>query len=378
MNSRVLGLAPSLIRAIHDRKRPDAIDLGMGQPTLSPDMGPFQEALDWVRENGCPYSPNAGFADLRAAIAGHFRYPGLDTADQVLITVGSTEALYLAVKGLLDLEAGDELLVVGPTFPAYQKMAYMEGLPTREVMLDAREDFAPNADRVLAALTPKTRLLALASPCNPTGRIWPESELARLADGLLHAPRPIYVLWDEVYRDLYYTAAPPPSLARFYPRTLVASSLSKSCALTGLRLGWLLAPSEAFTPVYKVHQLTISCAETLAQRAALAIFRRPQLLSAHRAHYVAQHRALCQAADELGLSLTRTEGTFYALLRLPPRWAQDSYGCAMALLERENVVTIPGSAFGAEGFLRLTFVAPIDQVRTALARIAQFFAQHSA
>lgn len=378
MNSRVLGLAPSLIRAIHDRKRPDAIDLGMGQPTLHPDLGPLEEALAWVRQNGCPYSPNAGFSELRSAIASHFHYPGLDTADQALITIGSTEALYLAVKGLLDQEAGDELLVVGPTFPAYQKMGYLEGLPTREVMLDASSDFAPSADRVLAALSPKTRLLALASPCNPTGRIWPEAELARLADGLLHAPQPIFVLWDEVYRDLYYTPAPPPSMARFYPRTLVAGSLSKSCALTGLRLGWLLAPSEAFAPVYKVHQLTISCAETLAQRAALAIFRRPALLSAHRPHYLAQQSALCQAADELGLSLLRPEGTFYALLRLPERWAKDSYGCAMALLDRENVVTIPGSAFGAEGFLRLTFVAPIDQVRDALSRIAEFLAHRAA
>jgi aminotransferase len=374
MNPRVLGLAPSLIRAIHDRKRPDAIDLGMGQPTLMPDMGPLEEGMAWVRKHGCPYSPNAGFADLRAAIAGHFHYPGLDTADQALITVGSTEALYLAIKGLLDPEAGEELLVVGPTFPAYQKMGHMEGIPTREVILDPAKDFAPSADRVLSALSPKTRLLALASPCNPTGRIWPEPELARLADGLLHAPHPIFVLWDEVYRDLYYTPTPPPSLARFYPRTLVAGSLSKSCALTGLRLGWLLAPSEVFSPVYKVHQLSISCAETLAQRAALAIFARPELLSAHRAHYQAQQSALCKAADELGLSLLRPEGTFYSLLRLPPRWAADSYGCAMGILEQKNVVTIPGSAFGAEGFLRLTFVAPIDQVRSALARIAEFFA----
>ena len=374
MNARVLGLAPSLIRAIHERKRPDAIDLGMGQPTLLPDMGPLEEGMAWVRQHGCPYSPNAGFTDLRSAIAGHFHYPGLDTADQALITVGSTEALYLAIKGLLDLDAGDELLVVGPTFPAYQKMGYMEGLPTREVMLDAAQDFAPSADRVLAALSPQTKLLALASPCNPTGRIWPEAELARLADGLLHAPRPIFVLWDEVYRDLYYTPTPPPSLARFYPRTLVAGSLSKSCALTGLRLGWLLAPSEVFTAVYKVHQLSISCAETLAQRAALAIFRKPELLSAHRAHYQAQQIALCEAAVELGLPLLRPEGTFYALLRLPPRWANDSYGCAMAILDQKNVVTIPGSAFGAEGFLRLTFVAPIDQVRTALSRIAEFLA----
>lgn len=374
MNARVLGLAPSLIRAIHDRKRPDAIDLGMGQPTLLPDMAPLEEAMAWVRKNGCPYSPNAGFADLRSAIAGHFHYPGLDTADQALITVGSTEALYLAVKGLLDLDAQDELLVVGPTFPAYQKMGYMEGLPTREVILDPAQDFAPSADRVLAALSPKTRLLALASPCNPTGRIWPESELVRLANGLLHAPQPIFVLWDEVYRDLYYTPTPPPSLARFYPRTLVAGSLSKSCALTGLRLGWLLAPSEVFAAVYKVHQLAISCAETLAQRAALAIFREPELLSAHRAHYQAQQLALCEAAAELGLPLLRPEGTFYALLRLPPRWAQDSYGCAMGLLDQKNVVTVPGSAFGAEGFLRLTFVAPIDSVRTALSRIAEFLA----
>lgn len=374
MNARVLGLAPSVIRAIHDRKRPDALDLGMGQPTLLPDMAPLEEALAWVRTHGCPYSPNAGFTELRRAISGHFHYPGLDTADQALITIGSTEALYLAIKGLLDADAGDELLVVGPTFPAYQKMGFMEGLPTREVMLDAVQDFAPRADRVLSALSPKTRLLALASPCNPTGRIWPEAELVRLAEGLLHAPQPIFVLWDEVYRDLYYTPTPPPSLARFYPRTLVAGSLSKSCALTGLRLGWLLAPSEVFTAVYKVHQLSISCAETLAQRAALAIFKKPELLSAHRAHYQAQQSALCDAAAELGLALLRPEGTFYALLRLPPRWASDSYGCAMGILEEKNVVTIPGAAFGAEGFLRLTFVAPIDPMREALGRIAEFLA----
>lgn len=380
MNPRVASIAPSLIRAIHDRKRPDAIDLGLGQPTLRPDLAPLHEAMRWVEAHGCPYSPNAGFLDLRRAIAEHFRYPGLDSADQAIITVGSTEALYLAIKGLLDPgdgagQPGDELLVVGPTFPAYQKMAHMDGIQTRDVVLEAERDFIPDADRVLAAIGPRTRLLALASPCNPTGRIWPESELIRLADGLLRHNHPIYVLWDEVYRDLYFTPSPPPSLARFYPRTLVAGSLSKSCALTGLRLGWLLAPSEVYSVVYKAHQLTVSCAETLAQRAALAIFRKPELLSAHRSHYVAQQQALSVAAAELGLSIIRPEGAFYCLVRLPGRWAQDSYGCAMAILDGANVVTIPGSAFGAEGFLRLTFVPPVDQVRQGLERIAAFLAR---
>ena len=183
MNPLLESISPSVIRAINDRKKPGAIDLGIGEPLLKPDLLPLQKAMAWVAENGCPYSPNAGFSELREAVASHFHYPGLDTRDSALITIGSQQALYVAVKGLLNA-ASDEALVVGPAFPAYAKLCRMEGVPVGEVMLDPDQDFAPDADRVLEAVSPRTRLIILNSPNNPTGRVWPEAQLLRLAEGL--------------------------------------------------------------------------------------------------------------------------------------------------------------------------------------------------
>jgi aspartate/methionine/tyrosine aminotransferase len=371
MNPLLKNIAPSAIRAINDRKRPGAIDLGLGEPLLKPDMAPLENAMAWVAQNGCPYSPNAGFAELRSAVAEHFRYPGLDTAEAALITIGSQEALYVAIKALLD-PATDDALVVGPAFPAYAKLCHMEGVAVSEVMLDPARDFAPDAERVLAAVTPRTRLIVIGTPNNPTARIWPESELLRLSEGLLRKKQPPYLLVDEVYRDLYYTQTPPPSAARFYPRTLVVGSLSKSCALTGLRLGWLLMPAEVQSPIYKVHQLAVSCAGTLAQRAALAIFAEPSRLTSHRAHYVAQQAEVCAVLEQLGLSYIRPEGSFYCLVRLRGAFARDSMKLTMTLLEQDNVVVIPGSVFGdaSEGFVRITFTAPVPTIAAGLQRLA--------
>lgn len=369
MNPLVRDIPPSAIRALNDMKRPDAVDLGLGQPLLVPDLGPLEEALAWVRRHGCPYSPNAGFPELRAAIARHYGYPGLDRAENACITVGSQEALYLVIKGLLDPQQ-HEALVVTPTFPAYQKLCHMEGVTVREVLLDPAAGFRPDAARVLAAVTPRTRLVCLASPCNPTGRVWPEAELRALCAGLAALPDPPYLLSDEVYAELYYTPERPASPAAFYPRTLVASSLSKSCALTGLRLGWLLAPADVAPTLFKAHQFAVSCVDTLAQRAALAIFERPELLGAHLGHYRGQHAAICEVLDEAGLSYVPPEGAFYCMVRLRGRAAADSMAAARALMQDHNVVAIPSSVFGVEGFLRLSFVAPPAVLREGARRIA--------
>ncbi|MFO0576615.1 MAG: pyridoxal phosphate-dependent aminotransferase [Polyangia bacterium] len=369
MNPLVRDIPPSAIRALNDMKRPDAVDLGLGQPLLGPDMAPLEEALGWIREHGCPYSPNAGFPELRAAIARHYGYPGLDRAENACVTVGSQEALYLVIKGLLAPQR-DEALVVTPTFPAYQKLCHMEGVAVREVLLDPADGFRPDAARVLAAVTPRTRLICLASPCNPTGRVWPEAELRALCAGLAALPEPPYLLSDEVYAELYYTPERPASPAAFYPRTLVASSLSKSCALTGLRLGWLLAPADVAPTLFKAHQFAVSCADTLAQRAALAIFQRPELLGAHLGHYRGQHAAICEVLDEAGLSYVPPDGAFYCMVRLRGRAAADSMAAARALMQDHNVVAIPSSVFGVEGFLRLSFVAPRPVLREGARRIA--------
>lgn len=368
MNRLVETIPPSAIRLINDRKRADSIDLGMGQPLLRPEMAPLEAALAWVREHGCPYSPNAGFTELRAAIAQHFAYPGLQSPESVCVTIGSQEALYLPIKSLLD-PSQHEAVVVTPTFPAYQKLCHIEGVTVREVRLDPKTGFAPDADAVLRAIDERTRLVALASPCNPTGRVWPESELRTLCEGLLARPNPPYLLSDEVYAELYFTEDRPPSPAHFYPHTIVASSLSKSCALTGLRLGWIMAPLEAAQVMWKAHQFVVSCADTIAQRAAIEIFRNPAILQQHRPHYLAQRQALLDALAAYGLSAVVPEGSFYCLIRLPDSWAHRSMDAAIQIMENENVVTIPSSIFGVEGFLRVTFVAPPEKLREGIRRI---------
>ena len=376
MNPLLAGIAPSLIRAINARKRPGDVDLGLGEPTLRPDPAPFEAALARVRDEGLPYTPNAGDPALRQAIARYTAVPGMDAAANVCVTIGSEEALYLAIKAVLD-PARDEALIVEPCYLAYPKLCALEGVRHRSVALDAADGFRPRADRVLDALRPETRMVILNTPCNPTGRVWPAAELRALADGLAaRGGEPVYVLSDEVYRELYYTPQRPASLADLYPHALVAGSLSKSNALTGLRLGWLLGPAEVVAAAAKVHQLVNTAASTFSSHVALEIFRRPEALSAHRPLYAGQRARLLELLARHGLAHAPVEGAFYCFVRLPERWAADSLGAAERLLDEHRVVTVPGIAFGhaGEGWLRLSWVATPDALAAGIQRIAEFFA----
>jgi aminotransferase len=162
-------------------------------------------------------------------------------------------------------------------------------------------------------------------------------------------------------------------MAELYPRTIVVNSLSKSHSLTGLRLGWLMAPAEVMPLALKVHQFTVSCASTYSQQVALQIFR-SGVLGPHREHYVSQREFLLECLDREGLGAVSPEGGFYAMIRLQGPWAGDSTKAALALLERKNVVAIPGAAFGAEGWLRISWVAERGPLAQGLSRIREFLA----
>jgi aspartate/methionine/tyrosine aminotransferase len=375
MNPLLAGIAPSLIRAINARKRPGDIDLGLGEPTLRPDPAPFEAALGRVRAEGLPYTPNAGDPALREAIAAYFAFPGMDAAANVCVTIGSEEALYLAIKAVL-APARDEVLIVEPCYLAYPKLCALEGVRHRAVALQAADGFRPRADLVLGALRPDTRMIILNTPANPTGRVWPHAELRALADGLAgRGGEPVYVLSDEVYRELYYTPERPASVADVYPHALVAGSLSKSNALTGLRLGWLIGPTEAVGAATKVHQLVNTAASTFSSHVALEIFSRPEMLGAHRPLYAEQRALLMELLARHRVAHAPVEGAFYCFVRLPRRWAGDSLGATERLLEEHRVVTVPGIAFGdaGEGWLRLSWVAAPDALATGIERIAEFF-----
>ena len=376
MNPVLSGIAPSLIRAINARKRPGDIDLGLGEPTLRPDPAPFDAATARVRGEGLPYTANAGDPALREAIAGYFAFPGMAEAANVCVTIGSEEALYLAIKTVLD-PARDEVLIPEPCYLAYAKLCALEGVRHRAVGFSADDGFRPRADVVLGALGPDTRMIILNTPANPTGRVWPAAELRALADGLAARPGPpVYVLSDEVYRELYYTPERPASVADVHPHALVAGSLSKSNALTGLRLGWLIGPKDVITGAIKVHQLVNTAASTFSSHVALEIFRQPDTLGAHRPLYAEQRTLLLELLARHGIEHAPVEGAFYCFVRLPERRAADSLAAAERLLEEHRVVTVPGVAFGAagEGRLRLSWVASPEALAEGIARIAAFFA----
>jgi aspartate/methionine/tyrosine aminotransferase len=240
-------------------------------------------------------------------------------------------------------------------------------------MLSADDGFAPRAAAVLDALRPETRMVVLNSPCNPTGRVWPEAELRALAEGLSARPGgPGWVLADEVYRELYYGPDPPVSIAALYPHALVAGSLSKSNALTGLRLGWLVGDERVVAQAIKVHQLVNTAATTFSQWVAMEVFAEPASLAAHRPLYDAKRRVLLDAAHVGGLDFVVPEGAFYCMVRLPPSLADDSLAAAERLLEETRVVTVPGRAFGeaGEGWLRLSWVTSDGDLREGLSRLA--------
>jgi aminotransferase len=341
--------------------------LGLGQPTLMADVGNFERATHWIAEHGCHYSTNIGDLDLREAIAQHYGYPWLAHADNVCITTGSQEAVYVALRTLLDPHR-DELLIVEPAFPVYAKIAKVEGIALRTVAIDPRGADAFDPEQILAAVGPNTRMIVIGSPSNPTGRVITRAGARRIADGLLaRGGPPVYVLHDEIYRELIYTDDAG-EFAKVYPHTIVVNSLSKSNALTGLRLGWLMAPLDVMPHLVKMHGWTTSCASTFAQRVAYEVFASDTLAVA-RPWYARQRLGALALVAETRLEHIVPEGAFYLCVRVG---APDTLEFAEALITEKDVVAVPCDIFSPllAGWLRTSYVATLPEIREGLGRIA--------
>jgi aminotransferase len=369
VNPAVTAIEPSVIRAIAAKKQPGTIDLGLGEPTLLPQQRFIDAAARWASRHGVKYTVNAGDLALRERIAKHYHYPGMTDGRNVCVTTGSQEAVYVTIKTLLD-PAREELLVVEPAFPAYLKMAQLEGVAARTVALREQTGYAYDVDAILDALSPRTRLIVIGSPANPTGRVLRDEDARRLASGLAaRGGEPVWVLHDEIYRELTYIDDPG-YVARYHPYTVVANSLSKSNALTGMRIGWLLAPDVAIDVLVKTHAWVTSTASAFGQRVAYEIFGEPGALEEQSAWYRTQRARVLEALAASGLRFVPIDGAFYVCVRLPD--GGDSLAAAFALVERHGVAAIPGRIFGPtlEGWLRVSWVAPIEQVAEGLRRIA--------
>ncbi len=369
MNPAIVAIGGSTIRALNALRTPTSIDLGIGQPTLPPNVAHFEAATRWVGAHGVPYSTNAGDQDLRAAIAAHYAYPGLDASDNVCITTGSQEAVYAAMRTVLD-PAVDEVLVVEPAFPVYLKIAQVDGIAFRCIGLDPQAPDPFDPDAILAAVGPNTRLIVICSPCNPTGAVISKATTKKIADGLLaRGGAPVYVMHDEIYREIIFTEDAG-EFGKVYPYTIAINSLSKSNAVTGLRLGWAIGPSDVMPHLVKMHGWLTSCASTFAQRVACEIFRAHEL-GAHRSWYAAQRAGVLDLLAATPLAYLVPQGAFYSCVRVG---AGDTLGFAKALIAERDVVAVPGDIFGPvlAGWLRISFVSPLDDIREGLARIASF------
>ena len=371
MNPRVLEISGSLIREIAAKRKPSSIDLGLGEPSLKPNPAHLEAGMRHARERGLKYTLNAGDASLRAAIAEHYAYPQMRTAESVCVTTGSQEATYAVIKTMLD-PSKDELLVVEPAFPSYAKMARLEGVAVRSAPMNELDDFAFDADRIMAAVTPATRMIVICSPCNPSARVIHRDQSERLSEALsARGGKPIWVLHDEIYREQTFIEDAG-YLARTYPHTVVTNSVSKSNALTGLRLGWSLAPAEVTQAIVKVHAWLTSCADTFAQEVARHIFETPAGIHEHADWYDERRASVIETLDKSGLKYIVPEGSFYACLRLPH--GVESLPAAHALADDYDVIAVPGSAFGEsfDGWLRLSWVSSGEQFAEGIARIGAF------
>jgi len=350
---RLQGVAPTLIRQIFERALPDSINFGLGEPDVRTPMFICEEAARVTLEEQNGYTSHPGLQALRQAVADSYKGLSLKFTD-VCITAGSQEAMTDAFLALVD--DGDEVLIPNPGFPAYDNCVMLCGGVPVHYRMPAEKDFAFDLEEFKSKLTPKTKVVVVISPSNPTGRVMTETDLRGIAAALEGTG--IYIISDEIYADLYFTEQPPWSVSEFYDRTVIVSGLSKGMSMTGWRVGWVASrQSDVVNAVQVVHGFVSVCTSTISQKASLLAFTEEGDRAKAEIREIYRKRGQLLVGllkDELGLHATVPEGAFYTMVDVR------KYGTDIEVAEkflRNRVITVPGVAFGdeAKGFLRISF-----------------------
>jgi aspartate aminotransferase len=362
------GIEKSMIRKISDRAKPGSISLGLGEPDLPTPEVIRREAVRVIQEEQNGYTLQAGILPLRERIAGD--YPHLKLSpDQVMVTVGSQEALYLILRTLV--EEGDEVLLPNPGFIAYPMVIQMVGGRAVTYQLPAKNDFGFDLEDFRKRITPRTKVVICISPSNPTGRALSPEDLRGMADAVTESGSNAFVVSDEIYRELYYTAERPASISEFYPRTIVVSGLSKSMRMTGWRIGWLAGEEAVIRAALVLHGYVVTCASSVSQKTALAAWTDEAAESRAEMRAIFHRRRdhlLGLLGSELGLRCVTPDGAFYVMVDV------SRFGDSLKVVEaglEQGVVTIPASAFGSEseGFLRVSFCADEAKLSEGVRRL---------
>ncbi|MGH9947243.1 MAG: pyridoxal phosphate-dependent aminotransferase [Pyrinomonadaceae bacterium] len=349
---RLQGLQPTLIRQFFERALPESINFGLGEPDLPTPDFLRKEAARVVVEEQNGYTSHPGIPALREKIAEQYPHLNLGRTD-VVVTCGSQEAMTAAFLAMVD--AGDDVLLPNPGFPAYDACTRIaQGNPVY-YRLPADDDFKFDISNFKSAITPKTKAAVVISPSNPTGKIFTPDDLRAIAEVLKGTG--IYLISDEIYSDLYFTERPH-SASEYYDKTIIVSGLSKSLSMTGWRLGWAASSQKDIIQAIQIlHGFLTVCTSAITQKASLLGWTDDAEAAKQHAREVYKKRGeflVDLFKSEMGLKATSPEGAFYTMLDV--RALGDDIEVAEKCLQN-RVITVPGVAFGdeAKGFLRVSF-----------------------
>ncbi|MCX7842593.1 MAG: aminotransferase class I/II-fold pyridoxal phosphate-dependent enzyme [Clostridia bacterium] len=378
----VRNIPPSGIRKFFDliNEMKDAISLSIGEPDFDTPWNVREAGIYSLEKGHTHYSPNAGFAELKEEIARYMKRKNgveYDYKKQILVTVGGSEAIDLALRSLVS--PGDEVIIPEPSFVAYKPCAVLAGACPVIIELKAENQFRLMPEQLENAITPRTKVLFLPYPNNPTGAIMPKEDLDRIVEVLKN--KNIVIISDEIYAELTY-AGKHISIAS-YPdmkdKTLVINGFSKAYAMTGWRLGFACGHPDLIAAMTKIHQFAIMCAPTTAQHAAIEALRNSDKdIEAMTREYNRRRRMMIDGFTKAGLKCFEPLGAFYVFPSITSTGISSNEFCERLLME-ERVAVVPGTAFGncGEGFVRACYASSVDNISEAMSRIHRFVKKYA-
>lgn len=378
LSDTVVKIKPSGIRRFFDMadSYDDCVSLGVGEPDFKTPWHIRSAGIENLKSGATRYTANAGLLRLRESICAYMdRRFGLeyDPRSQVFVTVGGSEGIDAVIRSLVN--PGDEVLIPQPSFVCYAPLTELAGgvpviLPTYE-----QDQFRLRPDVLKQAITPKTKLLIMPYPNNPTGAVMTMADYQAIADVLKQTD--VVVLADEIYAELTYTGQPPVSFAQadgMYERTVIVNGFSKAYAMTGWRMGYVCGPAPVIRQALKVHQFGIMSAPTTSQYAAIeALDNGDEDIVRMRDEYNMRRRFLYAALRDMGMDCFEPLGAFYMFPSIQ-KFGMSSEEFCEKFLEQEHVAVIPGTAFGdsGEGFLRISYAYSLEHLRNAVQRMKRF------
>ena len=377
LSERVVNLPPSGIRKFFDvvNEMDDAISLGVGEPDFDTPWHIREEGIYSLEKGRTFYTSNSGLKELKVEICNYLKRRCdvlYDPNSEVLVTVGGSEAIDLALRAML--EPGDEVLIPQPSYVSYVPCTILANGTPVVIELEEKDDFRLTPEKLLEKITPKSKILILPFPNNPTGAIMEREDLEKIAK--IVEEKDLFVISDEIYCELTYSGrhVTIASLPGMRERTVLINGFSKSYAMTGWRLGYAAAPREILHQLLKIHQYAIMCAPPPSQYAAISALRNgDEDVEQMREAYSQRRRYLVHALREMGLDCFEPYGAFYVFPSIK-KFGMTSDEFATRLLQEEKVAVVPGTAFGdcGEGFLRISYAYSLESLKVALDRIRRF------